>query len=75
MSKCVYRTDLRLRPVGDALQCIDPSELFFRPTELTVNEAVHMLLAQDEICVGVSERRAVMQGARVVGYIREIETL
>ena len=75
MSKCVFRTDLQLRPVGNALPCIDPSELFFRPTELTVNEAVHMLLTRDEICVGVSERRAVMRGAKVVGYIREIETL
>ena len=74
MSKCVFRTDLRQRLVGDILQCIDASELFFRPGERTVNESVHMLLAGDEICVGASEKRAVMQGARVVGYIRVLDS-
>jgi hypothetical protein len=73
MSKCVFRTDLRQRLVGNILQCIDASELFFRPCERTVNESVHMLLSHDEICVGASEKRAVMLGARVVGYIRVID--
>jgi hypothetical protein len=73
MSKCVFRTDLRQQPVSEPLPCIDASELFFRPSALTVEECVHMLLADDEICLGVSERRAIMQGARVVGYIRIVD--
>jgi hypothetical protein len=73
MSKRVFRTDLRLRPVSEPLLCIDTSEIFFRPTEHTVNEGVQMLLTVDEICLGASEQRAVMRGPRVVGYIRIVE--
>ena len=75
MSKWVFRTDMRQQRVGHALHCIDASELFFRPQERTVNESVQLLLARDEVCVGASEKRAVMQGARVVGYIRVIDSL
>jgi hypothetical protein len=32
-----------------------------------------MLLEVDEICLGASERRAIMQGPRVVGYIRIVD--
>jgi hypothetical protein len=32
-----------------------------------------MLLTDDEICLGASERRSVMQGARVVGFIRIVD--
>lgn len=73
MSKCVYRTDLQLRPVGQPLPCIDASEMFFRPDAPTVEECVQMLLAADEICLGASEQRAIMQGPRVVGYIRIVD--
>jgi hypothetical protein len=73
MSKCVYRTDLQQKPVGDPLPCIDPSELFFRPTAATVEECVHMLLAHDEICLGGSDKREIRQGPRVVGYIRIVD--
>ena len=69
MSKCVFRTDLREQPVSDLLPCIDASELFFRPSEPTVEECVHMLLADDEICLGTSGKREIRQGARLVGYI------
>jgi hypothetical protein len=73
MSKRVFRTDLRLQPVSDSLPCIDASEIFFRPDAPTVEECVHMLLSVDEICLGASERRAIMQGAKVVGYIRIVD--
>ena len=73
MSKHVFRTDLRQRPVSASLPCIDASEIFFRPEAPTVEECVHKLLDGDEICLGVSERRAVMQGPRVVGYIRIVD--
>jgi hypothetical protein len=74
MSKCVFRTDLRQQPVGEPLSCIDASELFFRPDAPTVEQCVHMLLAPDEICLGASDRRAIMRGPRVVGYIRIVDS-
>ena len=73
MSKCVFRTDLAQQPVSKPLPCIDASELFYRPSAPTVEECVHMLLAKDEICLGASAKREIMQGARVVGYIRIVD--
>jgi hypothetical protein len=73
MCKCVFRKDLRNRPVGQPLPCIDASDLFFRPELPTVEECVQMLLAADEICLGASQKRAIMQGPRVVGYIQIVD--
>ena len=73
MSKCVFRTDLRQRPVSEPLFCIDAIDMFFRPGLPTVEQCVQMLVAPDEICLGASEKRAVMQGPRVVGYIRVVD--
>lgn len=73
MSKCVFRTDLRQQPVGDPLPCIEPIELFHKPWARTVEECVHLLLGHDEICLGASEKRKIMQGARLVGYIRIVD--
>jgi hypothetical protein len=73
MSKHVFRTDLRHQPVGEPLTCINASELFFNPDALTVEQCVHKLLAPDEICLGVSDKRAIMRGPRVVGYIRIVD--
>lgn len=70
MSKCVYRTDLRLQPVGEPLLCIDASEIYLQPSAHTVNECVQMLLTADEMCLGVSEQRSVMRGPRLIGFIR-----
>jgi hypothetical protein len=73
MSKYVFRTDLRHKPVGEPLCCIDATEIFFRPEARTVEECVHLLLAADEVCLGVSQKRAIMQGPRVVGYIHIVD--
>ena len=73
MSKFVFRTDLRLQPVSEPLACINASDLFFRPDAPTVEECVHMLLADDEICFGTADKREIWQGARVVGYIRIVD--
>ena len=73
MSKCVFRTDLRGQPVSDLLPCIDARDLVYRPAAATVEECVHMLLADDEICLGSSEKREIKQGARVVGYVRIVD--
>ena len=73
MSKCVFRTDLRLRPVSEPLSCIEVTQLVFRPDAPTVEECVHMLLADDEICFGSADKREIRQGPRVVGYIRIVD--
>jgi hypothetical protein len=73
MPKCVFRTDLRLQPVGEPLPCIDVSELPYRPEASTVEECVHRLLSNDEICLGFSERREIRQGLKLVGYIRIVD--
>lgn len=73
ISKYVFRTDLRKQPVGEPLACVDASELFFRPEAHTVAQCVQMLLAPHEICIGASDTRAVMLGAKVVGYIRIVD--
>ena len=73
MPKCVFRTDLRHQPVSEVLPCVEPSEIFYRPAAATVEECVQMLIEDDEICLGSSEKREIKQGARVVGYIRIVD--
>ena len=73
MSKCVFRTDLNLRPVSEPLFCIDAVDMFYRPGMPTVEQCVRMLLTTDEISLGVTNMRTVMQGPRAVGYIRIID--
>lgn len=73
MSKHVFRTDLSQRPVGEPLSCIDGPEIIFRPNTPTVEQGVQLLLIGDEICVGSSDNRTVMQGPRVVGYVRIVD--
>jgi hypothetical protein len=71
--KCVIRTDLRHQPVGSPLSCVELSEMFYRAAGPTVEECIQMLLVPDEICLGLTDRRQIMQGARVVGYIRIVD--
>jgi len=73
MSKCVFRTDLRLQPVSEAYPCIDAGDLFYNPTASTVLECVQKLLAPDEICRGDSNKREIWQGPRVVGFVRILD--
>jgi len=73
MTKCVFRTDLRLRPVSDPLFCVDAIDMFFRPGMPTVEQCVRMLLTPEEICLGVTDMRAIMQGPKVMGYIRIVD--
>jgi hypothetical protein len=75
VSKCVFRTDLRQLPMGETLTGIEANDLCHLPAAHTVNECVQMLLTHDEICLGASEKRSVMQGARVVGYIRIVDAV
>ena len=73
MAKCVFRTDLRQQPVSEHLYCVDWTEMYHRPAAPTVEECVQRLLSGDEICLGRSDRREIMRGPRVVGYIRIVD--
>jgi len=73
MPKYVFRMNLNLRPVGEPLYCVDPLELVFHPGLRTVTQCVHALLGPDEICLGFSDQRAIMQGPKLVGFIRIVE--
>jgi hypothetical protein len=59
--------------VSEPLFCIDAIDMFFRPGMPTVEQCVRLLLTPDEICLGVSDRRAIMVGPKVVGYVRVID--
>jgi hypothetical protein len=73
MAKCVFRLNLRLQPVGEPLSCIDARDLPYLPSIPTIEECVHMLLGDDEICLGRTDKREIRLGARVVGYIRIVD--
>lgn len=73
MSKRVFRTDLRQQPVSEPLACVDACDLAYLPAAITVEEGVHMLLNEDEICLGRTDTREIRQGPRVVGYIRIVD--
>lgn len=75
MSKCVFRTDLRHLAVSEFLLCVEANQLFHHPSAPTVEECVHMLVGADEIALGNSDRREIMQGARLVGYIRIVDAV
>jgi hypothetical protein len=73
MTKCVFRTDLRLRPVSDPIFCVDAVDMFFRPGMPTVEQCVRLLLTPEEICLGFTDMRAIMQGPKLVGYVRIVD--
>ena len=73
MFKHVFRTDLRQRPVSEPLSCTDGFEILLRPNIPTVERCVQSLLIGDEICLGLTDKRTVMQGPRVVGYVRIVD--
>jgi hypothetical protein len=73
LPKCVYRTDLRQQPVSELLSCVDVSEIFHCCIGPTIEECVQMLVAHDEICLGRTDKRHVMKGPRLVGYIRIVD--
>ena len=75
LPKCVFRTDLRQQPVSEPLLCMDVSDLFYRVAGPMVEECVQMLLSKDEICLGRTDKRQIMNGARVVGYIRIVDLM
>ena len=73
MPKYVIRTDLQNRPVGKPKLCVDPMEMFACPGLPTVEQCVQLLLGDDEIYLGMSDKRRIMRGPRVVGYICIVE--
>ena len=73
MFKCVFRTDLRNQMVGEPFACVDAEELLYSPAAHTTEECIQMLLTAEEICLGATNKREIMRGARVVGYIRIVD--
>jgi hypothetical protein len=73
MAKSVIRKDLREHPVSDPLPCVDAREMIYRPAARTVEECVQLLLSKEEICLGRTARRQIMNGAKLVGFIEIVE--
>lgn len=74
MAKWVVRHDLRESRVGDPLLCIDPKDMSGAHQAVhTVEEGVQLLVGPDEICSGRADRRTIMRGTQVVGYIEIAE--
>jgi hypothetical protein len=71
--KSVIRKDLREQPVGEPLLCVDATEMAYLSAAHTVEECVQMLLSKEEICLGWTGRRQIMNGARLVGYIEIVD--
>ena len=70
MAKWVVRNDLREGRVGDPLLCIDPKDMSgTHQAAQTAEECVQLLIRPDEICLGRADKRAIMRGTQVVGYI------
>jgi hypothetical protein len=70
MSKWVIRNDCTSRIVGEPRQCFDPNAMDGRYEFLSIEAGIQSLISPDEIVIGASGSRRVMNGARVVGYIR-----
>jgi hypothetical protein len=73
MAKWVARRDVREGEVGEPLLCVDPRDMFASQASHTLEECVQKLLRADEVCLGQTNRRSIMKGARVVGYIEIVE--
>lgn len=70
MAKWVVRHDLREGHVGNPLLCIDPKDMSGTDQAAhTVEECVQLLIRPDEICLGLADKRTIMRGTQVVGYI------
>lgn len=70
MAKWVVRHDLRDGRVSDPLLCIDPKDMSGTDQAVhTVEECVQLLIRPDEICLGLADKRTIMRGTQVVGYI------
>lgn len=74
MSKWVIRNDCATQRVGDARECFDPNAMDGRFEFLSVEEGIQSLIGPDEIVIGTSASRLVMNGARLVGYIQVCDT-
>jgi hypothetical protein len=74
MSKWVVRNDCAIHRVGNPKECFDPTAMDGRFEFLTIEEGIQSLIGPDEIVVGSSASRLVMNGAKLVGYIQICDT-
>jgi hypothetical protein len=70
MSKWVSRNDCAAKQVGVPRECFDPHAMDGKFELISVEEGVQSLIAANEIVIGLSMSRLVMNGARLVGYIQ-----
>jgi hypothetical protein len=69
MSRWVTRRSIDGFEVAPPRDCFDPDTIAAQPGRMTVEECVAMLIAQDERCIGESNKRPIKRGAKLVGYI------
>jgi hypothetical protein len=69
MSRWVTRRTIEGFEVAPPRACFDPGTIIAKPGHMTVEECVAMLVAQDERCLGASNKRPIKRGAELVGYI------
>jgi hypothetical protein len=69
MSKWVIRTDAAARPIGQPMECFDPDAMDATGEIPTIDECVQSLVAEDEIVIGHTSKRAVMKGPKLVAFI------
>jgi hypothetical protein len=74
MSKWVIRNDCAANRVGEAKECFDPNAMDGSFEFISVAEGVQSLIGPEEIVIGSSTSRLVMNGARLVGYIQIWDT-
>lgn len=73
MAKWLVRMDLHQRRVGDPVLCSEQHEHTVFPGAPTIDEGVHSLLGDAEISLSGTQRRQIMRGARVVGFIEILD--
>ena len=69
MPQWVTRRTIDGFEVNPPRACLDPDTIIAQPGRMTVEECVAMLVAQDECCLGASNKRPIKRGAELVGYI------
>jgi len=73
MKRWVVRRDVN-QDRSDALLCADSQELFFDQSVETIDECISRLIRSDEICLSGSDRRPIMRGPKLVGFIEILAT-
>lgn len=69
MSKWITRRDLEEHAVGRSMLCVQPGSITAQLGMRTIEECIAILVAPDEVCEGVSDRRPIKKNGKLVGHI------